>query len=55
MSNFVLCWLHHCTDRSEKQVQNDREFITLMRKLDVQFISRSDKYRETCRAEAKIG
>ena len=29
MSNFVLCWLHHCTYRSEKQVQNDRKFITL--------------------------
>ena len=28
-SNFVLCWLHHCTCRSEKQLQNDRNFITL--------------------------
>ena len=32
MSNFVLCWLHHCTDRSEKQVLNGRKFITLNEK-----------------------
>ena len=32
MSNLVLCWLHHCTYRSEKQVQNDRKFITLTEK-----------------------
>ena len=31
-SNFVLGWLHHCTCRSEKQVQNDRKFITLNEK-----------------------
>ena len=24
-NNFVLCWLHHCTYRSEEQVQNDRK------------------------------
>ena len=29
MSNFLLCWIHHCTCRSEKQMQNDRKFITL--------------------------
>ena len=32
MSNFVLCLLHHCACRSEKQVQNDRKFITLNEK-----------------------
>ena len=32
MSKFVLCWLHHCTYRSEEQVQNDRKFITLNEK-----------------------
>ena len=32
MSNFVLCWLHHGTYRSEKQVQIDRKFITLNEK-----------------------
>ena len=32
MSKFVLCWLHHCTYRSEKQVQNDHKFITLYEK-----------------------
>ena len=31
-NNFVLCWLHHCTYRSEEQVQNDRKFITLNEK-----------------------
>ena len=31
-NNFVLCWLHHCTYSSEKQVQNDRKFITLNEK-----------------------
>ena len=31
-NNFVLCWLHHCTYRSEKQVQDDRKFITLKEK-----------------------
>ena len=25
---FVLCWLHNCTCRSEKQVRNDHKFIT---------------------------
>ena len=29
---FVLCWLHHCTYRSEEQLQNDRKFITLKEK-----------------------
>ena len=28
MREFVLCWLHHCTYRREKQVQTDNEFIT---------------------------
>ena len=28
-NNFVHCWLHHCTNKSEEQVQNDRKFITL--------------------------
>ena len=27
-NNFELCWLHHCTFRSEKQVQNAHNFIT---------------------------
>ena len=31
-TNIVLCWLHHCTHRSEKDVQNDRKFITLNEK-----------------------
>ena len=30
-NKFVLCWLHHSTYRSEKQVRNDRKFITLKR------------------------
>ena len=30
--NFELCWLDHCTYRSEEQVQNDRKFITLNEK-----------------------
>ena len=29
---FVLCWLHHGTYRSEKQVRNDRKFNTLKKK-----------------------
>ena len=28
-SKFVLCWLHHCTCRSEKQMRTDCKFITL--------------------------
>ena len=28
----MRCWLHHCAYRSEKQVQNDRKFITLNEK-----------------------
>ena len=28
-NKFMLCWLHHGTYRSEKQVRNDRKFITL--------------------------
>ena len=28
-NTFVLCWLHHCTYRSEEQVQNDRTVIIL--------------------------
>ena len=35
--------------RSEKQMRNDHKFSLCTRKLDVQFISRSDKYRQTCR------
>ena len=31
-NNFELCWLHHCTNRCEKQVRNDRKFITLKEK-----------------------
>ena len=31
-NNFVLCWLHHCTYRSEEQVQNDHKLITLNEK-----------------------
>ena len=31
-NKFVLCWLHHGTYRSEKQVRNDRKFITLKEK-----------------------
>ena len=31
-NNFVLCWLHHCTYRSEEQVQNDDKFIILNEK-----------------------
>ena len=31
-NKFVLCWLHHGTFRSEKQVRNDRKFITLKEK-----------------------
>ena len=34
-------------------MQNDHKFISLNEKLDVQFISRSDKYRETCRSVFK--
>ena len=26
MSKFVLCWLHHCTCRSEKQMRTDRKY-----------------------------
>ena len=29
MTRFVLCWLPHCTTRSERQMRNDRKFITL--------------------------
>ena len=32
MTIFVLWWLHHCTCRSEKQVQTDHKFITLWEK-----------------------
>ena len=32
ISNFVLCWLHHSTYRSEKQERNDHKFITLHEK-----------------------
>ena len=28
-NKFVLCWLHHGTYRNEKQVRNDRKFVTL--------------------------
>ena len=28
-NKLVLCWLHHVTYRSDKQVRNDRMFITL--------------------------
>ena len=38
-NKFVLCKLHRRIYRSEEQVQNERKFI-----------SRSDKYRETCRS-----
>ena len=31
-NKLVLCWLHHGTYRSEKQVQNDLNFITLIEK-----------------------
>ena len=31
-NHFVLCVLHHCTYRSEEQVQNDHKFITLNKK-----------------------
>ena len=31
-NNFVLCWLHHFTYRSEEHVQNDHKFITLNEK-----------------------
>ena len=31
-NKFVLCWLHHGVCRSEKQVRNDRKFITLKEK-----------------------
>ena len=31
-NNFVLCWLHHCTYRSDELVQNDLKFITLNEK-----------------------
>ena len=31
--NFVLCWLFHDTYRNEKQVRNDRKFITLKESL----------------------
>ena len=31
---------------SEQQVQNDRKFITLNEKLEVQVMSKSDKHRE---------
>ena len=27
MSKFVLCWLHHCTCKREKQVRTDHKFI----------------------------
>ena len=50
-NKFVLCWLHHGTYRSEKQLRNDRKFITQKkRRIDVQFISRSElhRHRETC-------
>ena len=57
---FVLCWLHHCTYKSEKQLQNDHKSVTLNEKdtgarskcrtitsvwLDVQFISRTEACR----------
>ena len=32
-NKFVLCWLHHCTCRSETQVRNDHKFITLKEKV----------------------
>ena len=32
-NKFVLCWLHHGTYRSEKQVRNDQKFITLKEKV----------------------
>ena len=32
-NEFVLCWLHHGTCRSEKQVRNDHKFITLKEKV----------------------
>ena len=31
-NKFVLCWLHHGTYWSEKQVRNDRKLITLKEK-----------------------
>ena len=31
-NKFVLCWLHHSTYWSEKQVRNDRKFISLKEK-----------------------
>ena len=31
-NTFVLCWLHHGYYQSEKQVRNDRKFITLKEK-----------------------
>ena len=31
-NKFVLCWLHHDIYQSEKQVRNDRKFITLNEK-----------------------
>ena len=35
-NNFVLCQLHHCIFRSEKQVLNDHKFITLNEKASCQ-------------------
>ena len=31
-NDFVLCWLHHCTYRSEKKMRNDHKFVTLNEK-----------------------
>ena len=39
MSKYGICWLHPCTNRSEKQVPTDHEFITLTEKTPCKFIS----------------
>ena len=52
MTKFVLCWHHHCQEqRSKCGMITSLSLCT--RKLDVQFISRSDKYVETCRVVFK--